>query len=189
MMALLRCARHALVALGQHCYGRLDVPPGQDARLSASQLLLTLPAPTPLAIWTSPLQRCREPAAHLARLTGASLRIDDRLAEMDFGEWEGRSWEQIERSHPRSYRAWLAAWPEVAPPGGERLSAFENRVRSWLEERAAVAELQSSALVGHAGVIRALRVLSSSATWKDALSQSVPYLEWLAVPVAGDPRR
>ncbi len=158
MMALLRCARHALVALGQHCYGRLDVPPGQDARLSASQLL-------------------------------PSLRIDDRLAEMDFGEWEGRSWEQIERSHPRSYRAWLAAWPEVAPPGGERLSAFENRVRSWLEERAAFAEIQSSALVGHAGVIRALRVLSSGATWKDALSQSVPYLEWLAVPVAGDPRR
>ena len=187
MTALLRCARHAPVALEQHCYGRLDVPPGQDARLSASQLFLTLPAPTPLAIWTSPLRRCREVAAHLSRLTGASLRIDDRLAEMDFGEWEGRSWEQIERSHPRSYRAWLAAWPQVAPPGGERLSAFETRIRSWLEERAARAEIQSSALVGHAGVIRALRVLGAGATWDDAFCQCIPHLEWLVVSLAGGP--
>jgi broad specificity phosphatase PhoE len=189
MTSLLHCARHAPVALEQHCYGRLDVPPGEDARLSASRLCLTLMAPAPVAIWTSPLQRCREVAAHLARLTGAALRIDDRLAEIDFGEWEGCSWKQIERRHPSSYRAWLAAWPEVAAPSGEPLSGFETRVRSWLGERAARGEIQSSALVGHAGVIRALRVLGAGATWKDALSRSVPYLEWLAVPVAGGPYR
>ena len=78
MTALLRCARHAPVALEQHCYGRLDVPPGQDARLNASQLFLTLPAPTPLAIWTSPLRRCREVAAHQLRLR--SIRVFAPLA-------------------------------------------------------------------------------------------------------------
>ena len=189
MTALLRCARHAPVALEQHCYGRLDVPPGQDARLNASQLFLTLPAPTPLAIWTSPLRRCREVAAHLARLTGAALQVDDRLEEIDFGAWEGCSWEQIERRHPGSYRAWLAAWYEVAPPRGEALSAFETRVRSWLQERALRREITSSAVVGHAGVIRALRVVGAGATWGDAFSGSVPWLEWLAVPVAGGPHR
>jgi alpha-ribazole phosphatase len=188
MTPLLRCARHAPVRLEQHCYGRLDVVPGQDARLSATHLLRTLPAPVPLAIWTSPLRRCREVAAHLAVLTGAALRLDDRLAEMDFGDWEGRPWEEIERRDGEAYGAWLAGWREVAPPGGELLCAFQARVRSWLRERAVSGELASAALIGHAGVIRALRVLAAGATWDDVFSQPVPWLEWIEVPVAGGTR-
>ena len=186
MTAVLRCARHAPVALEQHCYGRLDVPPGQDARSSASHLLLTLAAPAPLTIWTSPLRRCWEPAAHLARLTRAALCLDERLAEMDFGEWEGRSWEEIEREHPTAYRAWLAEWRDAAPPCGESLSMFEARVRSWLDERVARGEIASSALIGHAGIIRALRVLGAGVSWADALGSPIPCLEWLPVSVADD---
>jgi alpha-ribazole phosphatase len=183
--SFLRCARHAPVALERHCHGRLDVPPGEDPHLSADRLCLTLEAPAPLAVWTSPLRRCSEVAAQLALRTGAALRIDDRLAEIDFGDWEGRSWEQIERQQPHAYRAWLACWREVAPPRGETLDAFEARVRSWLLERTRGGEIGSSALVGHAGVIRALRVLNAGATWDHALAQPVPYLEWLTLPIAG----
>jgi broad specificity phosphatase PhoE len=139
----------------------------------------------PLAVWTSPLRRCSELAAQLALRTRAALRIDDRLAEIDFGDWEGCSWDQIERQHPHAWRAWLAGWREVAPPRGETLEAFEARVRSWLEERTRAGEIGSSILVGHAGVIRALQVLDAGATWDHALAKPVPYLEWLTLPLAG----
>jgi alpha-ribazole phosphatase len=183
--AFLRCARHAPVALEGRCHGQLDVAPGEDPRLSADRLSLTLEAPLPLAVWTSPLRRCSELAAQLALRTRAALRIDDRLAEIDFGDWEGCSWDQIERQHPHAWRAWLAGWREVAPPRGETLEAFEARVRSWLEERTRAGEIGSSILVGHAGVIRALQVLDAGATWDHALAKPVPYLEWLTLPLAG----
>src|SRR5205823_6648041 len=83
-----------------------------------------LPSTTPLAVWTSPLRRCREVADELARLLKAVLRIDDRLAEIDFGEWEGRGWNEIERRDRVRYEAWLASWRDVGPPGGESLVAF-----------------------------------------------------------------
>src|SRR5437773_687292 len=106
----LLCARHAAVAVTNRCYGRLDLPPGEDPRASASRLSLALPSTTPLAVWTSPLRRCREVADELARLLKAVLRIDDRLAEIDFGEWEGRGWNEIERRDRVRYEAWLASW-------------------------------------------------------------------------------
>jgi alpha-ribazole phosphatase len=185
MTALLRCARHAPIALEQRCYGRLDVAPGEDARRSADQLARSLPVPAPRVFWTSPLRRCREVAEHLAALTGAELQVDDRLAEMDFGAWEGCSWEQIEQQYSDAYRAWLAAWRELSPPGGETVSSLERRVQSWLLERAG--EIESAALVGHAGVIRALCVLGGSASWDDAFGRPVPYLEWLTITVPGSP--
>jgi len=188
-MSLLLCARHAAVAVTNRCYGRLDLPPGEDPRASASRLSLALPRTTPLAVWTSPLRRCREVADELARLLKAVLRIDDRLAEIDFGEWEGRGWNEIERRDRVRYEAWLTSWRDVGPPGGESLVAFEGRVRAWAGERGAHGDIETLALVGHAGVIRALRVLGAGATWDEALHQPIPHLEWLALPIARDSHR
>ena len=184
-MSLLLCARHAPVAVGHRCYGRLDLPPGEDPRASASRLGRSLPRTPPRVIWTSPLRRCREVAGELARLLEAEVRIDDRLSEMDFGEWEDRSWEEIERHNPIRYEVWLAGWREIAPPGGESLAVFEARIGAWLRERGD--DIETAALVGHAGVIRALRVLGAGATWDEALREPIPHLEWLALPIGRGP--
>ena len=141
MTPLLRCARHAALPIGNRCRGRLDPAPGEDPVVSADQLRLALAAPTPAVVWTSPLRRCSAVAAQLAARIGAEIRCDPRLLEMDFGEWEGRSWEEIERQDRIAYHDWLAAWREVAPPRGESLGALEGRVRSWVEERARAGDI------------------------------------------------
>jgi alpha-ribazole phosphatase len=187
--SFLRCARHGPVALEHRCYGRMDVPAAEDPRSSAELLFRALVMPSPLVIWTSPLRRCREVAAELARLSGAALQIDQRLAEIDFGEWEGFAWGEIEQCHPSGFRAWISGWRVEAPPGGETLHAFETRVWAWLKEFCARGQMDSAAIIAHAGVIRALRVLGAGITWDEALSESVPHLVWLAVPVSGGVRR
>ncbi|HWT85229.1 MAG TPA: histidine phosphatase family protein, partial [Myxococcales bacterium] len=113
MTTFLRCARHAALPLERRCRGQLDLVPGEDPLVSADQLRLALAAPTPAVVWTSPLRRCSEVAARLAARIGAELRTDPRLLEMDFGEWEGRSWEDIERQDRIAYRDWLAAWRKI----------------------------------------------------------------------------
>jgi alpha-ribazole phosphatase len=187
--SFLRCARHGPVVFEQRCYGRMDLPPAEDPRSSAELLFRALVMPSPLAIWTSPLRRCREVAAELARLSSAALEIDERLAEIDFGEWEGLAWGEIEQRHPSSFRTWVSGWREEAPPGGETLHALETRVRAWLKEFCARGQMESSAIIAHAGVIRALRVLGAGITWDEALSESIPHLVWLAVPVSSGVRR
>lgn len=103
--------------------------------------------------------------------------------EMDFGDWEGRAWKQIEKDQPGAYQCWMTSWRHLAPPRGEKLAVFEQRVRSWLGERSR-RELESSVLIGHAGVIRALWVLGGESSWEGALGKPIPHLVWLRVLVS-----
>ena len=72
------------------CYGRLDVD-CVDITIAADRLRPLLPRGIPL--FSSPLRRARQ----LAEALAPKILVDSRLSEIDFGEWEGRRWDQIER--------------------------------------------------------------------------------------------
>ena len=115
---ILHLIRHPLplVAPGI-CYGRLDVA-AENVPEAAAALRAELPSGLP--VWTSPLVRCRM----LAEALHASPAVDDRLAEMDFGDWEGRAWDAIARTE---LDAWAADIAGYAPPGGESPLAVQRR--------------------------------------------------------------
>jgi alpha-ribazole phosphatase len=180
--AVLRAVRHGPVGHEGICYGRLDLPPLEEPGRAAQRLLEGLAGPPPRLVFTSPLQRCRLLAETLAAQLGAAVQVDPRLRELDFGSFEGRSWETLEREEPGALHGWMEAWKTAAPPGGESLPQLESRVRSWLAEQP-VEQLAASLLVGHAGVLRALRVLAGLASWDQAMEAPVPHLAWLELPV------
>ncbi len=124
------------------CYGRLDCP-AEDAVSAAARLLVELPAGLP--VWSSPLRRCRE----LAERLHAQPVIDDRLAEMDFGAWEGRRWDDIPRAE---LDAWAADVAGYAPPGGESPRELQRRALDFV----ASLTVPEAVIVTHAGVIRTL---------------------------------
>lgn len=124
------------------CYGRLDVA-GESPELVAARLLSELPAGLP--VYSSPLRRCRELAEHLR----AEPVIDARLAEMDFGDWEGRAWDDIPRDQ---LDAWAADVAGYAPPGGESPAALQQRALAFV----AGLRVPEAVVVTHAGVIRVL---------------------------------
>ncbi|HRE18620.1 MAG TPA: histidine phosphatase family protein, partial [Rhodocyclaceae bacterium] len=109
----------------------------------AAQLRAQLPVGLPL--WSSPLQRARV----LAEALHPAPQFDPRLAEMDFGTWEGQAWDAI---GPRALDAWAADIAGFRPPQGESGYEVQARALAWLAERSE-AEL---VVVTHAGIKRAL---------------------------------
>lgn len=136
------------------CYGRSDLGLAEDAGERADALRALLPADAPL--WSSPLRRCIE----LALALHAKPVVDERLMEMDFGNWEMRRWDDIPR---HQLDAWAADPVGYAPPGGESPAAMRTRVASLLPELPEVA-----VLVAHGGVLRAcVAELTGAADWHE----------------------
>lgn len=140
---ILHLIRHPkpLIGVGV-CYGRHDCA-AENVVSVAGTLLAQLPSNLPL--WSSPLIRCRDLAAHLHPYP----IIDDRLAEMHFGNWEGQRWDDIPRAE---LDAWAADVAGYAPPGGESPRDLQRRALDFV----ASLDVPEAVIVTHAGVIRTL---------------------------------
>lgn len=150
--------------------GGQDIPLNALGRLQAAEAAGRLkelePAYAGLDYIGSPMQRARETMdilrAELALPAGA-YRLEDRLRELTFGEWEGFTWRDIrkaerEQAHLRERDKW-----GFVPPGGESYRMLAERVRPVLEglERETV-------IVSHGGVARAVLALVGAVSPRDA---------------------
>ncbi len=115
-------------------------------------------------LYCSDLVRCRQTLAHLVegREEAKTVSFDSRLRELDFGDYEGRTYAEL--AELPAYRAWIDSAGEQAPPGGESAAELRQRLDAWLAEVLegwpGVCELQSQhrvLVVTHGGVIRELR--------------------------------
>lgn len=143
-------------SVAEHCYGSLDVALSErgirHARVIAGEL-----GPEALsAIYTSPLQRCAEAARILADRRPAMPVVVDALRELDFGEFEGRSYADIEKYHPDLYRQWMERPDEVRFPGGDSLEDLQARVIPAVRDLRLRHAGESVAIMTHGGVIRVL---------------------------------
>jgi alpha-ribazole phosphatase len=125
----------------------------------------------------SPARRCRGLAEALAGRDGAPLSFDDRLWEMDFGAWEGMRWDAIRRADSD---AWAADPWSIAPPGGETFAAVHGRVAAVLD-----AVAPGTAVVCHAGPIRAARMRLEGLSFAAVFAEPVPYAEPLHLAEPG----
>ncbi len=125
------------------CYGRLDVD-AHAPHAVADEIRPLLRRDVP--VYSSPLRRARQ----LAEALHPSPIIDERLCEIDFGDWEGRAWDAIERD---ALDAWAADVTGFIPPNGESVAQLQARV---LDFAATLAPQPAVAFVAHAGVLRAL---------------------------------
>ncbi|RDB43989.1 histidine phosphatase family protein [Halomonas sp. DQ26W] len=112
------------------------------------------------SIHCSDLTRCRQTLAHVieGREDAGSTHFDTRLRELDFGDYEGRTYDDLETLP--AYRAWIDSEGEQAPPCGESTVELRQRIDDWFAELSAgcLPHGQHRALVvTHGGVIRELR--------------------------------
>jgi broad specificity phosphatase PhoE len=138
------------------CYGRLDVDLSERGRCHADAVGVALAEFGVQILYSSPLRRAEE----TARLIGARLELEPRvhagLAEIDFGELEGRAYDEIAASEPALYRLWMERPTAVRFPGGESYSDLSARVADVLAEICGKHGDSVVAVVAHAGVIRAM---------------------------------
>jgi broad specificity phosphatase PhoE len=104
------------------------------------------------AVWIiSPAQRAKQTAAYLEAI---APQHDPRLLEQAYGDWEGRTWNELLKSDANA-QAYLDAYHLMRPPGGESLGDVRSRcVRALKHWRASTN--QDLILVCHAGPIRCL---------------------------------
>ena len=133
----------------------------------------------PDRLFSSDLPRCATLAQGLAETWSIPLNTEPQLREMNFGEWEGRSYDAIDAEDGQRWRAWCSDWRNTSPPGGESLDSFVTRIRGWLDQTHIA---PNDAIVTHAGVIRVFRVLSGS-TWDEAMASENPFLGWVGHPL------
>ncbi len=178
--------RHAtpLIKLGV-CYGALDVPADPSATEHTAQALAQV-LPLGIVVKSSTLQRCELLAQALHRLRpDLTYQTDARLAEMNFGQWEGQPWDTI---GPGALQIWTDNFANHRAGGGESVHAFMQRVAAaWDEVRDdAKATRHDTVWITHAGVIRACSLLAQgvrSVAQASAWPQAAPsYGQWLCQP-------
>ena len=161
--------RHAPVKGEGICYGHSDLVPIWEPEKCAALIKESLTnQPKADFIWSSPLKRCRQ----IAEGIGFDYRTDSRLMEVNFGQWEGLTWDEVHLQFPAEMAAWGVDWYSVAPPGGESAASLENRVADWVSDLCEGTHL----VFTHAGVIRSLRVICESRPWSEVMKIAVPHL-------------
>lgn len=106
------------------------------------------------AVWSSDLDRCRYGAEQLAAARALTVVYSPALRELHVGEWEGRTWQELQASYPVEWQARLDDIVHYRIPGGESFLDAARRVRAALAKLLAAHPGQNVALVAHGGVNR-----------------------------------
>ena len=86
----------------------------------------------PEQVITSPLKRARQTASVIAKACACELVEDDRLIELDYGDWDGVPLAEVPPTFWQSWRSDI----EFTPPGGESLGSVARRVHEVMKEYA-----------------------------------------------------
>lgn len=135
------------------CHGASDVALSSDGKAHVGLLAGELAYMAPTHIVHSGLSRARRLAEAIANRLGRQPRIEPRIAEFNFGDWELRRWDDIHADGHDIAR--LIDEPETfSPPGGETVFAMRDRVLSWYASLPKGARVLA---VSHGGPISTLR--------------------------------
>lgn len=145
------CLRHGACAGPSSLRGRSDMALSGAGEAQIAHALRHLERPQRLV--TSPLRRCRNSAMQFASHWQLALEVDERLAEMDFGDWDGVALETLHQQHPEQLaRFWQDPY-RFPPPGAEPVATFTARCREAWQALLGHSS-QHTLVVTHAGVIK-----------------------------------
>jgi alpha-ribazole phosphatase len=135
--------------------GRGDMPLSALGRTQAEGLGHRFRSSNISCLLSSPLSRAQETAEAVAHAAQCPVTTHEDLAEVDFGDWEGKTFDEIETAAPERIDHWAKFDPTFAFPKGESLACFLERIERLASH---IASLQNETVVAvtHGGVIRAL---------------------------------
>jgi phosphoserine phosphatase len=112
----------------------------------------------PSVVYTSPMRRCLATAEAIAAMCRVSAEILEDLNDLDYGEWQWRSFAEVRAASPQLFSTWFATPHLIRFPGGESLQDLVARTADAL--RLVIARhgqaTDTVVLVGHDNVNRAL---------------------------------
>ncbi len=166
---LVRHGHHAL--LGRTLCGRMPGVLLDDLGCAQMRDCAETIQPRPTLVQSSPQQRALQSAGILADRFGLPVQIVPALAEIDLGDWTGRSFAELD-SDP-GWLEWNAHRGSFRPPRGEGMQALQRRVVEHLELLRREYPDRTVAVVSHAEPIRAALLHYSGRPLDDFLSINV----------------
>lgn len=144
--------RHGEPVGGRRYRGKTDDPLSEKGWMQMRQAVEACCPWT--RIVSSPLRRCAEFARELGERRQIPVAIDERLAELGYGAWEGKTSAEIEAADPGAILRYRRDPVRCRPAGAEDLEAFTARFRAAWDALLADCAGQHALVVGHAGIIR-----------------------------------
>ena len=118
----------------------------------------------PSVVVSSPIARTRETAAIVAARLGIPVEINEDIAEISFGEWDGHTNQEVAENWPDHYEQWRGD-VKISPPGGESLEEFDVRVQNGLADILEKYEGKTVIVVSHVMPIRGFLKSALQAGW------------------------
>ena len=130
------------------CYGQSDLDVTDTFNNEVSKIHSQIPIQKISKIYCSPLQRCKL----LAKTFNISTIFDERLKELDFGDWELKPWDAIDSSQ---IDPWMKDFVNIQVPNGESYVMLQERMLHFYNSLNHSGE-ENILIITHAGPIRAL---------------------------------
>jgi len=173
--------RHAESEM-QGCYvGRLDPPLSARGHAQAAALARRMAGQLLVAVYSSPLQRALTTAQMIAVPHGLEVSAIAELVELDFGDWDGLTYQEIAEIAPQQFNRWLADPAEVRPPNGETLLEMSQRVMEAINGIIAAHLGETVVVVTHGGPARVIvcHVLGIPLSEQWRIRQDLAAVSWL----------
>ncbi len=136
------------------CYGSLDVGLSESGREQIQSKLPSIRNLRAEALYASPLKRAMESAAIVAASLQLEAAICAELREINFGSFEGLTYEDVEKLYPEEYRVWMERPTEIKFPQGESFAQVKTRVLKFKESLLTAHRGQTVIVVSHGGANR-----------------------------------
>ncbi len=159
------------------CYGWTDVPVRNTFEQEAQATLQSLQRYLPFdKAYSSPLTRARMLAAYCGY---PDAQTDDRLKEMNMGEWEMQRYDEIQDPH---LQEWYDDYMHQPTTGGESFMQQYQRVAAFLDELKG-GSYQRVAIFAHAGVLISAGLHAGLYQWENAWSNVVNYGKFIIIHI------
>lgn len=149
------------------CYGQLDIDVTSSFENEASKIMTAVSSETGTLVYSSPLKRC----VKLASKFSQNIITDKRLMEINFGDWELKKWDEINRI---DLDTWMKDYVNVQIPNGESCMQLFNRNINFFQE---ITDENHSKIiiVCHAGVIRSILAFVQQISIEESYSIPIEY--------------
>jgi broad specificity phosphatase PhoE len=136
------------------CGSGTDIPLTQDGEEMARSFARYYSDAPWTAIYHSPLERTRDTAEIINPSRAVPMYSRGELTEIGYGNWEGKSVEEVERHDHDEHLAWTADPAWYPPSGGESATSVARRVLSLIEEIQDACDDGKVLLISHKATIR-----------------------------------
>jgi len=145
--------RHGKTGLSGRYIGSKDVPLSPEGISQIENLKVVFQKNRIDTIYTSPMLRCRQTCKIL--FPDVAVFCDDHLKEIDFGRWEGLTFDEISAQDAGIVNEWAINLSGFTFPEGESVAQFNSRVQKFAVELTAKKD-KNILVVCHGGVVRSL---------------------------------